>query len=505
MKKQILSTLLAVTLTVSLFTVPALADEAGYAIDEAADTETWDDPETPDTADEAAALWGEAAETEDLMADPADEAASYEAEPDEEALTEEEISQPLNEAGGSIANATVSGIKSSYYVEMSLPSEKVVIDGKSYAGLKSFKPTPVLKLDGKTLKEGTDFSTTVNSMEDTLRIYTFSGMGAYDGALTFPCRFDGLLTLAGKNRWETAALIADEAVYYPYTVVIVYGKDFPDALAASGLAGMFDAPILLTDRESVPQATINYLTKNKDSIEQVIFVGGKMETPQKKVKQLLPEAAVEVIAGKNRYATAEEVCKYMLNRIPEMTEYFCVVTTGQTPADALSVSPWTFHGEAPVLLAKDGKISASTQALVDQFQTVIVLGSQVKVTVPSGTQKITLAGKNRYETSKKIAEYFLSYTHATTMPYGTTILARGEDAYFPDALAAGSICYEMPAPVLLVNDKHTDIPASIKSFMSAGGTKRYKPYYFVGSAGKGKGPKGSEGKLYNALVKTIKS
>ena len=116
---------------------------------------------------------------------------------------------------------------------------------------------------------------------------------------------------------------------------------------------------------------------------------------------------------------------------------------------------------------------------------------------PSG--KVTrIGGKNRYETSYKIAEYFIKRTNAVPVPFGTTAFAHGDDDRFPDALAGGQLCISMPAPIILVKENKTTMPAIIKSYMT--GSSGYHPtpkyYTFLGYVGKGKSS------CYDALVKS---
>ncbi len=57
-----------------------------------------------------------------------------------------------------------------------------------------------------------------------------------------------LTRLSGITRYDTMSRIVDTA--FPdtaSTVVIASGENYPDALAASGFAGVKDSPILMTD------------------------------------------------------------------------------------------------------------------------------------------------------------------------------------------------------------------------------------------------------------------
>ena len=50
--------------------------------------------------------------------------------------------------------------------------------------------------------------------------------------------------LAGANRFETMQKVVNKGFKSADTVVIATGEKFPDALTASGIAGINDAPIM---------------------------------------------------------------------------------------------------------------------------------------------------------------------------------------------------------------------------------------------------------------------
>lgn len=79
--------------------------------------------------------------------------------------------------------------------------------------------------------------------------------------------------IAGANRWQTSAMIANEL--FPRTVgavVIASGDQFPDALSASAATGSLRAPLLLVSQEAADssvQAQIRALNP-----ERLVIVGG---------------------------------------------------------------------------------------------------------------------------------------------------------------------------------------------------------------------------------------
>jgi putative cell wall-binding protein len=88
--------------------------------------------------------------------------------------------------------------------------------------------------------------------------------------------------LAGDSRFATAVAVANEIISRspispnaPPRVVVVNGRDFPDALAAGPLAGNLGVPILLTDTDRLPRATREWLVTHAGTIFEVVIIGGE--------------------------------------------------------------------------------------------------------------------------------------------------------------------------------------------------------------------------------------
>jgi len=83
-----------------------------------------------------------------------------------------------------------------------------------------------------------------------------------------------VMRLAGKDRYSTGAAVTAEA--FDSDVAVVYmatGLDFPDALAGGAAAAAEGAPLLLTSRLSIPEATVSELMRMKP--EKIVVLGGK--------------------------------------------------------------------------------------------------------------------------------------------------------------------------------------------------------------------------------------
>ena len=513
--------LTAVTLSFVLIMgmcLPVLADEtqespadpeAAVSLEEAAD-------ET-DVPDEAALPEGEEAADASIWAPGASEEAA--AEPGvEEELSEEPDTASLNGAENyNISYASIKGLKSRYLSERDnfWDYDDNLIDGKNYrqgAWLPSFE---VVK-EGKTLELGKDYTAQVYSYgpEPTL---TITGIGDYYGSQEIDLVVDSQMSVSGKNRYYTAinlaaSIITPNSMYCDLSeVVVVKGTDFPDALSANAYAGISRAPLILTTPDKLHEAASKFLSGefqpfpsysderiDVSQIKKVTVIGGDLDGAIKDIKKLRPDVTVKVIAGKNRYKTAEEVCKAVIKKKQAAGEALdsVFIATGAKAADSLSASSWSYKYHIPILLAKNGVLADSGKTLAAKFKTAYLLGSTETVkdsAAPSGVKKVRLGGKNRYRTSEEIAKYFIkNYVDKSKGLLGA-FFAYGADDNYPDALAAGQVSSAVTGPVVLVNEKNL-APSYLKSYYPTGPFSYSSPeyranfvdYLFVGYVKKGK-------------------
>jgi putative cell wall-binding protein len=287
--------------------------------------------------------------------------------------------------------------------------------------------------------------------------------------------------LCGSNRYDTAAAIMRKAFSSAKTAVLVSGEKFPDALSAGGLAGSLKAPLLITACASLSSSTRQLILDL--GITHIVIIGGADSVSEAVETQLAACGVTDVqrISGRNRYETAEQVYLQNTAVFDANPRDACVITTGSTPADALSVSPWTYAYGMPVLLAAGGTLSEQAKEIADHFGTVYVLGNENAVSTETSVslsgKVIRLAGKNRYETCTAIAKEFAD-------SFNNTAIASGADACFPDSLVGGVLQGKNKAPLLLLDGgssgkssavyaylKNTCVPDdSVKNLYVFGGT-----------------------------------
>jgi putative cell wall-binding protein len=134
----------------------------------------------------------------------------------------------------------------------------------------------------------------------------------------------------GDGRWDTAVAIAEKLaevldVDEFETAVVVYARNFPDALAAASYAAINEMPIFLTDTDEVSEPTADAL--EAFNVEEVLVVGGKSVISDDVVEEL----DAERIAGDDRFDTSVELAKYF-----ELDTELFYIATGMGFSDAIA-------------------------------------------------------------------------------------------------------------------------------------------------------------------------
>lgn len=288
--------------------------------------------------------------------------------------------------------------------------------------------------------------------------------------------------LSGGNRWETAAAIAASAASAitaqsgsaPLTVFLASGTDFPDALAASAIAGATNGVVLLAEQNALPTDTATALTLLAPA--QVVVVGGERAIAQNTLEAAAQASGVTPtrIFGPDRYATAAALSRYAF---PDGAD-IAYVTLGTDFSDAVAAGPPAGIANAPVLLSEQSKLPAATRAELERIgpNKIIVLGGTKAISRQVANELSGIApikrtsGARRYETSAALSKAsFAPGVH-------TVYLATGQD--FPDALVFGPLGAVSNSPVLLVEPDQVSpaVIAEIKrlapsKIVALGGTK----------------------------------
>ena len=283
--------------------------------------------------------------------------------------------------------------------------------------------------------------------------------------------------VAGDNRYETAVSISKKAFGKDFKltgnanakdVVIVNGTALVDGLAAAPYAKTLgnSTPILLSENDSLPKATKDYLKKLTEDLASssmknvtVHLVGGT-SVLSKNVSDELKEMgfSVERVGGSNREETSMEVARKVN---PNLTKAFVVGANGEADAMSIAGVASTTATKAPIIVAKAGGLSEDT----------IYDLKGAAITIIGGTNQITneefkaldemngnaiverVSGKDRKATNAAIIK---KYYGTTEMDTKAIIVAKdgiANKTQLVDALAASTIAGSQGSPIVLATDK----------------------------------------------------
>jgi putative cell wall-binding protein len=179
--------------------------------------------------------------------------------------------------------------------------------------------------------------------------------------------------LAGADRFEVSAAVS--AAAFPAGATNVYlasGAVFPDALSGSAVAGRNDGPVLLVQKDVVPEAVAGELERLKP--KYVTVLGGANTVSEAVVASLQSKYTVIRIDGADRFAVSASASA---RTFPQGT-YTAYVASGAVFPDALSGSAAAIAADAPVLLVTGTGVPAAVAAELDRLDPyrIVVLGGQ---------------------------------------------------------------------------------------------------------------------------------
>lgn len=255
--------------------------------------------------------------------------------------------------------------------------------------------------------------------------------------------------LAGENRYETAVKVSEYGFNRASNVVLVNGTSIADALSATPYAKMKDAPILLTEKNSLNFDTRDEIRRLKAS--NVYIVGGKSVVSDSVVNDLKKLGCnVYRIAGSDRYETSLNVAKEM-DKKEDISEV--AVVNGITGlADALSVASPAASRHIPIILSSRDNLWGSEKWMNDEkISKSYIIGGKAAISVDVENKlnnSERLFGQNRWETNAEVLEYFFN----TNDLYNVYLAKDGSlnQNQLVDALAAGSVAAKENSPVILL-------------------------------------------------------
>lgn len=266
--------------------------------------------------------------------------------------------------------------------------------------------------------------------------------------------------LSGDNRYETSVEVSEKNFKSADTVVLASGQNIADALVASSYADIEEAPILLTNKNSISDEVLDEIERLK--ADKVVIVGGQSSISSSVESRLKKEdIKVKRISGSDRFDTSDKLSQEV-SRLSKKSSQ-AILVNGYKNIDALSVSSLATKEELPILLNGRNALNMSVKNRLKQMNVnkVYIIGGNNSIS--SDVEKelkrmqisvVRLSGTDRYETSANIAKYAYK-------DFDEAIVASGENPV--DALAASTLTGKKEAPILLTNKNK--IPKSIKKII----------------------------------------
>lgn len=152
----------------------------------------------------------------------------------------------------------------------------------------------------------------------------------------------------GETAYDTMAAIINEAgLPQGGTVIVATGAGYWDALAASGIAGLHKAPVLITEGHELSSQTRWALTKLAPS--RIIVTGGTSVISDhcyEQIRAFCPDNTTR-IWGQEAPDTAVEIF-----RAGNEWSDTAIVATSSGYWDALSIAPYSYARHAPIFLTE---------------------------------------------------------------------------------------------------------------------------------------------------------
>ena len=250
------------------------------------------------------------------------------------------------------------------------------------------------------------------------------------------------------------------------------GKE-ADPLTAAGLAGYYNAPVLLVQVSRVPAVTKSLIAEiaakqPPGTLVKIHVIGGTGSVPDARWNEIRALKGVnpvpDRIAGADRYAVSANIATRILSGTK--TVGGVILIAGDNPAafyDALAASPIAYAKTMPMLSVRKTSVPPSVAAVLKSAKltgkpryaasSAAYIGSG-----PLGSAVRLTTSSNRYTAASQIA--------SQTRIAGLTPAHTGLTAKLPDALTGGTFLGKQNG-VMLFTDSRVVMQSAAQSFITA--------------------------------------
>lgn len=257
-------------------------------------------------------------------------------------------------------------------------------DALSAAPLAKKYNAPILLTDTKTIPQ-----VTLDEIKrlNTTYIFICGGTGAVSQEIENQLNSMGITTerLMGADRYATSVAIANKLGNGSGKLMVANGYDWSDALSVSSIAAKEGIPIILTDKDNLPDSLQSFIDNTNFSKAYVL---GDTDLISNAIASKLPNS--ERIVGSNKYERNINIIKTFQSELDSTS--ICIATGSDFP-DALSGSALAATLSSAIVLVDDNNLQDvttqyTTQALVTA-KNIYVFGLQGAVSDATISKLVT--------------------------------------------------------------------------------------------------------------------
>lgn len=265
--------------------------------------------------------------------------------------------------------------------------------------------------------------------------------------------------LLGADRYDTAIKVSKKGWESANTAILVNGNAIPDALSATPLAKIKDAPVLLTGSDTLNEKTKAEL--DRLGVSDVYIIGGENSISKTIENKLTGEGKlVRRVYGEDRFDTSYKIAEKIIdikntdNIVTNDVEKVAVVNGNKGLADAISFSPVAGNLEIPIILVNQkGELGKSKEiATAENIKKTYVIGGEnsiAKEAESAFTNPQRISGLNRNDTNAKIIESF--YINEDMQNAYVVKNGQAKQGDLIDGLSVGSLAAKNNCPIIVTN------------------------------------------------------
>nr|WP_330364709.1 N-acetylmuramoyl-L-alanine amidase [Clostridioides difficile] len=259
--------------------------------------------------------------------------------------------------------------------------------------------------------------------------------------------------LTGSDRYETAVKISKEGWKNGSDkVVIINGDVSIDGIISTPLATTYNAPILLVEKNNVPNSVKSELKRLNP--RDVIIIGDEnaiSKTTANQIKSTV-NASQTRLKGSNRYETSLLIAKEIDKNHDVEKVYITNANGGEV--DALTIAAKAGQDKQPIILTDKDSITDNTYKWLksEDLQNAYFIGGpqMISTNVINKVNGITkdnvtnnrVYGADRHETNANVIKKFY-----TDDELEAVLVAKSD--VLVDALAAGPLAANLKSPILI--------------------------------------------------------